>query len=94
MHSMTTNDGRFSDKYDKFRHDCSHMKKYDMTGIQIATKRSNFGVIGSHSNWEKNWSMKRKTSVMRVTKPLNELEEAHGGKFDLRRPHEVNKRMT
>ena len=45
-------------------------EKYDMKGIQISTKISNFGVIGSHSNWENNWSMKRNTSVMRVTKPL------------------------
>ena len=26
MHSMTTNDGRLYDKYDKFRPDCWHMK--------------------------------------------------------------------
>ena len=31
---------------------------------------------------------------MRVTKPLeDELEEAHGGKLDLRRNHEFNKMM-
>ena len=57
---MTTNDGKIYDKYDKS----------DMTGLKIATNRSNLGVKGNHSNWGKNWSMKRKTSVMRVTKPL------------------------
>ena len=41
-----------------------------MTGIKIFTKRSNLGVRGNHLNWGKNSSMKRKTSVMRVTKPL------------------------
>ena len=45
-------------------------EKYDMSGLKIATKRSNLGVRGNHLNWGKNWSMKRKTSVMRVTKPL------------------------
>ena len=45
-------------------------EKYYTTWIKISTKRSNFGVRGIHSNWGKNWSMKRKTSVMRVTKPL------------------------
>ena len=69
MHSMITNDGRFYDKYKKFIPDCRH-EKYDTTRIKIATKRSNLGVIGSHSNWGKNWSMKRKINVMRVTKPL------------------------
>ena len=44
--------------------------KYDMIGLKIPTNRYNFGVRGNHSNWGKNWSMKRKTSVMRVTKPL------------------------
>ena len=44
--------------------------KYDMSGQKIATEWSNFGFIGSHLNWGNNWSMKRKTSVMRVTKPL------------------------
>ena len=44
--------------------------KYDMSVLKISTKRSNLGVIGIHSNWGNNWSMKRKTSVMRVTKPL------------------------
>ena len=29
-----------------------------------------FGFRGNHSNWGNNWSMNRKTSVMRVTKPL------------------------
>ena len=60
MHSMTTNDEIFYDKYEK----------YDMKGIKISTNRSNLGVIGSHSNWGKNWSMKRKTSIMIFTKPL------------------------
>ena len=47
-------------------------EKYDMTGIKIATKRSNLGVRGrSHLNWGNNWSMKKKTSVMRATKPLS-----------------------
>ena len=69
MHSMTTNDERFYDKYEKFRPDCRH-EKYGIIGIKISTKRLNSGVIGSHSNWGKNWSMKRKTSAMRVTKPL------------------------
>ena len=44
--------------------------KDDMSGLKIATKRSNLGVRGNHSNWGKNWSMKRKTSVIGVTKPL------------------------
>ena len=65
---MTTNDGRFYDKYDKFR-----PEKYDMKGLKIGTNRLNFGVRGNHSNWGKNWSMKRKTSVMRVTKPLRRV---------------------
>ena len=38
--------------------------------FKIATHRSHFGVVGIHSIWEKNWSMKRKTSVIGVTKPL------------------------
>ena len=59
MQSMTTNDERFYVKYEKFRLDCKHM-----------TNLSNLGVRGSHSSWGKNWSMKRKTSVMRVAKPL------------------------
>ena len=42
----------------------------NMTGINIDTKRSNLGLVGNHYNLGKNWSMKRKTSVMRVTKPL------------------------
>ena len=67
--------------------------KYDMIGLKISTKRSNLGVRGSHSSWGKNWSMKRKTSVMRVTKQLRWVGKSHGGKFDLRRPHEFNKRM-
>ena len=71
MHSMTTNDGSFYDKYDKFRPDCLlTYDKYDMPWLKIATKRSNLGVVGSYSNWGHNWSMKRKTSVMRVIKPL------------------------
>ena len=45
-------------------------KKYDIIGIKIATKRFNLGGRGSHSNWGKNWIMKRETTVMRVTKPL------------------------
>ena len=45
-------------------------EKSVMLGLKIGTKRSNSGVIGSHSNWGKDWSMKNKTSVMRVTKPL------------------------
>ena len=69
MHSMTTNDERFYDKYDKYKPGCTHDKS-NMTELKITTKRSNLGVRGSYSNWEKNWSMKRKTSVMRVTKPL------------------------
>ena len=47
----------------------TYEKSY-MSGIKIATDRSNFGVRGNHLNWGKNWSMKRNTSVMRVTKPL------------------------
>ena len=69
MHSMTTNDERFYDKYEKFRPDCRH-EKYDMTRLKIATKRSYLGFIGSRLNWGKNWNMKRKTSVMSVTKPI------------------------
>ena len=69
MHSMTTNDERFYEKYDKYIPDCRH-EKFDMTEIQISTKRYNLGVRGSHSNWGNIWSMKRKTSAMRVTKPL------------------------
>ena len=69
-------------------------KKYEMLGLKIATKRSNLGVRGSHSNWGKNWSMKRKTSVMRVTKPLRWVGGSHGGKLDLTSPHEVNKMMS
>ena len=69
MHSMTTNDERLYEKYEKFIPDCRH-EKFDIIGIQITTNRSNLGIIGIHSNWGKNWSMKRKTSVMRVTKPL------------------------
>ena len=45
-------------------------EKYDMKGIKIDTNRPNFGVRGNHSNLRKNWSMNKKTSVMRVTKPL------------------------
>ena len=63
MHSMTTNDERFYDKYDKFRLDCRHDKS-DMARLKIATKRSNLGVRGNHLNWGKNWSMKRKISVI------------------------------
>ena len=59
MHSMTTNDERFYDKYNKFRPNSRHDKS-DMTGLKIATKRSNLGVRGNHSNWGKNWKMKRK----------------------------------
>ena len=44
--------------------------KYDMTGLKIATKRAHLGVIGSHSNWGKNWSMRKRTSVIGVIKPL------------------------
>ena len=44
--------------------------KYDMTGIKISTNCSNFIVRGNHSNWGENWSIKRKTSVIGVTKPL------------------------
>ena len=70
MHSMTTNDGRIYGKYDKFKPSFMKYEKYDMSGIKISMKRSNLVVRGSHSNWGKNCSMKRKTSVMRVTKPL------------------------
>ena len=42
----------------------------DMKSIKISTNRSNLGFRGSHLNWGKNWNMKRKTSVMIVTKPL------------------------
>ena len=45
-----------------------NMKNSDM--IKIDTKREHLGVIGNHSNWEKNWSMKEKTSVIGVTKAL------------------------
>ena len=38
--------------------------KYDISELKIDTKRLNLGVRRSHSNWGKNWSMKRKTSVM------------------------------
>ena len=38
--------------------------KYYMTWIKISTKMSNFGVRGSHLNWGKNWSMKRKTNII------------------------------
>ena len=43
---------------------------YDMLELKIATKRVHLGVIGIHSNLGKNWSMKEKTSVIGVTKPL------------------------
>ena len=44
--------------------------KYDMPELKIDSKRLNLGVRGSHSNWGKNWSTKKKTSVIGVTKPL------------------------
>ena len=65
MHSITTNDGRFYDKYDKFKADFWHMSR-----LKISTNMSNLVFISIHSNWGKNWSMKRKTSVMGVTTPL------------------------
>ena len=34
MHSMTTNDGRFYDKYDKFRPNFSHMKNMTRQGYE------------------------------------------------------------
>ena len=62
MQSMTTNDERFYDKYEKFRTYFIPMK--NMTWLKIATKRAHLGVRGNHSNWLKNWSMKKKTSVI------------------------------
>ena len=43
---------------------------HEMKRIEIDTNTSNFIFIVNHSNWGKNWRMKRKTSVMRVTKLL------------------------
>ena len=69
-------------------------EKSYMTGIKISTKRSNFGVRVSHLNWGNNWSMKRKTSVMRVTKPLRWVGGIPWMEIRLRRPHEANKRIS
>ena len=48
MDSMTTNDKRFYDKYEKFRTDCRTMENIGMAGIKIDTNRVHFGVRGIH----------------------------------------------
>ena len=69
-------------------------ENYDMIGLKIATKRSNLGVRGNHSNWGNYWSTKKKTSVIGVTKPLRRVAGRPWREIQISRPHEVNKRMS
>ena len=62
------NDGSFHDNSDLIAHIITYLFQYYMRGIKISTKRSNLGVRGNHSNLVEDEGMRRRPSVMEVTK--------------------------
>ena len=58
------NDGRFYEKSDLI----SNLWKYVMSGLEIASNRVHLGLLGSNSNFKEDKGLRRRISVMKVTK--------------------------
>ena len=62
------NDGRFYDKSDLIIDLIADLWQSDMSGVKIASKRAHLGLGGNNSNLEEDDGLRRRTSVMEVTK--------------------------
>ena len=87
MHSMTTNDEKFYEKYEKFIHDFIHMKNMTWQGLKqqpsgnISELQGAFK-LGKELEHEEEGQMSQQ-----LLNHEDGQQEAHGGKFDLRRTH-------
>ena len=61
---MKKNDGRFYEKLDVI----AYLLKYYISGIKISSKRMHLGFGGNNSDLEEDEGLRRRTSVMEVTK--------------------------
>ena len=62
------NDGIFYDKLELIVDLIAYIQKPDMSGIKISSNRAHLGLGGNHSNLVEDEGLRRRPSVMEVTK--------------------------